>query len=168
MDKIVNWFKENLGNNIQIITPQFERKEKLEFEYIPNTAEEFKAIVEKAPWDILMGMGFRKWETINNIINENKGKPISDKISIPIINAPGENLEIECGRGGAPIQELIEDEDIILIPGEWYNAIPDGFIVTGLYGEKYPFKKGESDDDIRFGCLPYGITRVVTKKVQNK
>lgn len=166
MENVVNWLKENLGDNVQIMTPQFERKEKLEFEYIPSTPEQFQAIVDKAPWDILKGMGFRKWDTMNNVIGENKDKHVSNKISIPIINAPeGENYEVECGRGEAPIEELTEDQDIILIPGEWYNAIPNGFIVTGLYGEKYPFEKGKSDDDIRFGCLPYGITRAVAKKV---
>ncbi|MEW3852029.1 hypothetical protein QOZ73_32845, partial [Pseudomonas aeruginosa] len=72
------------------MTPQFERTEKLEYEWKPQNKEEFMAIVDKAPWDILKGFGFRKWDTLNNVIGENKEKPVDNKISIPIINAPGE------------------------------------------------------------------------------
>jgi hypothetical protein len=47
-----------------------------------------------------------------------------------------------------------------LFPGEWYEAIPDGFLVIGLSFKQKAFVRGKSDDDIRFGCLPYGIVRV--------
>ena len=46
-----------------------------------------------------------------------------------------------------------------LFPGEWYNLIPDGFEVTGIFGRKYLFKNGKTDDDIRFGCLSFGFVR---------
>ena len=32
-------------------------------------------------------------------------------------------------------------------------------MVTGLYGEQYEFHINKADDDIRFGCLPYGFQR---------
>lgn len=54
---------------------------------------------------------------------------------------------------------LKEGEIHYLFPGEWYNLIPNGFEVTGIFGEKYLFKNGESDDDIRFGCLSFGFVR---------
>jgi hypothetical protein len=44
-----------------------------------------------------------------------------------------------------------------LLPGEWYNSIPDGFELIDIMGEKEIFKRGETDDDIRFGMLAYGI-----------
>ena len=44
-----------------------------------------------------------------------------------------------------------------LYPGEWYDHIPEGYEVIGLSGENYKFAKDESDDDIRYGCLPYGF-----------
>ena len=181
MENVIKWLKDNLGDNVQIMIPQFERTEKLEFEYVPATEEQFRAVIEKAPWDILKGMGFRKWDTMNNIIAENNEKPAKHTIQIPIINPEdidldakqpddakikieGSNLCVEVGKEtGCPSELLEVDEDILMIPGEWYNSIPNGFMVTGLWGESYPFEKGKSDDDIRFGCLPYGIRRAVAK-----
>jgi len=49
------------------------------------------------------------------------------------------------------------DENLWLFPGEWYNCIPDGLEVETILGTKETFKRGVSDDDIRFGCLPYGL-----------
>jgi len=46
---------------------------------------------------------------------------------------------------------------LMLIPGEWYQAIPSGFRVTDINGYAEGFVAGVVDDDIRFGCLPYGI-----------
>jgi hypothetical protein len=46
---------------------------------------------------------------------------------------------------------------LMLFPGEWYGSIPAGYLVTDIFGENEPFEPGVSDNDIRFGCLPYGI-----------
>lgn len=155
----------------------------MEFEYVPSTPDQFKAIIEKAPDDILFGMGFRKWDTMNNLIAENNQKPEKETIQIPIINPEdidkelsqptevkmkieGSNLCVEIGKEiGCPTELLPVDENVWMIPGEWYNAIPEGFMVTGLWGQSYPFEKEKSDDDIRFGCLPYGFRRAVAEKV---
>ena len=161
MDQLEQFFVDNFPPDTKFMFPQFERTEKLEFEYVPDNIAEFTAVVEKAPWEILRGFGFRKWDTLSNVIKENLGKEKKNVISIPIINAPGETYDVDCGRGDAPTEAPTQDMNIILFPGEWYGIIPDGFIVTGLYGEQYPFKNGKSDDDIRFGCLPYGILRPV-------
>lgn len=48
---------------------------------------------------------------------------------------------------------------LYLFPGEWYDCIPEGFQVVDISGESEFFKKGFTDDDTRFGCLPYGIFR---------
>lgn len=44
-----------------------------------------------------------------------------------------------------------------LLPGEWYNHIPEGFLLTCIDGTTSPFKRGETDDDTRYGCLAYGV-----------
>jgi hypothetical protein len=160
MKELVKWLKDNLGDNFYISTPQFKRKETLEYNYIPETPWRFRHIVENAPVKILLGCGFRKWDTMNNLIRENRASPRHDVIKIPVINS-NEPLIYDLGHGNSPTEFLKVDEDVLLFPEEWYQAIPDGFIVTGLYGEQYPFKKGESDDDIRFGCLAYGIRRAI-------
>ena len=44
-----------------------------------------------------------------------------------------------------------------LLPAEWYDHIPDGTILESINGEVFEFEHGVSDDDRRFGVLPYGI-----------
>ena len=46
-----------------------------------------------------------------------------------------------------------------LFPVEWYDHIPEGFEIISLFGEKEKFEHGKTDDDIRYGCLPYGFIR---------
>ena len=162
---------------ITIVTPQFERTWKLDFEHKPESEQEFLDIVNNAPFQILKGYGFGKWSTMNDCIKENiSNEDRPNMISVPTYNLedlpallseekkpePSGDMMLEIGCRQPTPKKLLEiDEDIILFPGEWYNLIPNGFMVAGLYGEKYPFEKGKSDDDIRFGCLPYGITRQI-------
>jgi len=52
------------------------------------------------------------------------------------------------------------DGRLMLFPGEWYHHIPAGYEVEGISGNKEAFIAGVTDDDIRFGCLPYGVPAV--------
>lgn len=44
-----------------------------------------------------------------------------------------------------------------LYPKEWYGLIPDGLPIVQIDGERELFKRGETDDDYRFGCLSFGF-----------
>jgi hypothetical protein len=50
------------------------------------------------------------------------------------------------------------------LPGVWlvplylYPCIPDGTELTSIFGEKAVKGTDEIDNDVRFGCLAYGIT----------
>jgi len=44
-----------------------------------------------------------------------------------------------------------------LYPHEWYAFIPVGYIITDINGNDEAFIPGITDDDKRFGCLPYGF-----------
>lgn len=46
-----------------------------------------------------------------------------------------------------------------LFPGEWYKHIPEDYEIVDICGETEKFKPGETDDDIRGGCLAYGWLR---------
>lgn len=56
---------------------------------------------------------------------------------------------------------------LMLIPGDWYDFIPKGFVVVDISGFDFdersaytkpePFEPGETDNDIRFGFLAYGF-----------
>ncbi len=52
-----------------------------------------------------------------------------------------------------------DDPTLWLYPGEWYKAIPEGYEIVDINGLHEPFKREETDDDIRFGCLAYGFIR---------
>jgi hypothetical protein len=143
----------------QIITPQFDRAEPLGFE-VPSNEAEVQAILNVVATisnEVLFEFGFRKWCTMNECIIENQGKPKVNNVSIPALNGP--NVELDLGIGNAPTEVLDVDEAIWLFPAEWYSIIPDGLATTGLNGETKIFKRGESSDDRRFGCLAYGIRK---------
>lgn len=44
-----------------------------------------------------------------------------------------------------------------LFPSEWYDSIPEGYPIISIMFQKEPFVRGETDNDIRFGCLAFGI-----------
>jgi len=52
------------------------------------------------------------------------------------------------------------DGKLMLFPGEWYDAIPKGFVVQDISGNYEEFRPGKTDDDIRCGCLAYGVPAV--------
>lgn len=145
---------------IQIVSPPHERVEKLKNSWKPSNEAEFYEAIEQ-PWDKLKNWGFKKWDTMNSIIQENiELEP--DIIDIPIIN--GEEDEVFSMKVGSltrPRKLLNKDEDVILFPGEWFDIIPNGFEATSLWGETVIFNPEKADDDIRFGCIPYGIRRVI-------
>lgn len=63
-------------------------------------------------------------------------------------------LELGCRPWDAPDEA---GTVLMLFPGEWYHHIPAGMAVTDIFGEEESFAPGVSDDDIRFGCLAYGV-----------
>ncbi len=60
--------------------------------------------------------------------------------------------------GCCPWDEPDDKGEVLwLLPGEWYDRIPEGFPLTCIDGTTAPFKRGETDDDTRYGCLAYGV-----------
>ena len=47
--------------------------------------------------------------------------------------------------------------ELWLLPAEWYDAIPNGFPVTDIFGCIEQFERGKTDDDRRFGLLAFGV-----------
>lgn len=52
-----------------------------------------------------------------------------------------------------------DGDGLLLIPGKFYDSIPQGFEITTLSYKKEKFVSGWTDDDTRFGCLAYGIIK---------
>jgi len=128
MKNLIQFFKDNFPNGVTILSSQFDRDYPLDYEYIPETKEEFETIIEKAPWDILRGLGFGKWEVREDIFEP-------DVNDVPI------------------------GQQLFLLPGEWYDIIPNGYKLISISGKIEYFKKGKTDSETRFGCLAFGIIR---------
>ena len=48
-----------------------------------------------------------------------------------------------------------------LYPAEWYDYIPENYLVTDICGRDKEFKHGVTDNDRRFGALSYGFIQKV-------
>lgn len=54
-----------------------------------------------------------------------------------------------------------------LLPAEWYRHIPKGFQLVTIKNQRIRFVPGQTDDDMRFGVLSYGILeRVINPSPQ--
>lgn len=135
---------DNQGQPQIIITgSQHDRDEPRVFPKTPTNEQEFHEILKDTPDNILRDMGFGVWSTVNSCIDDGM-KPNKED---DIINHPTEKLE--------------QDMNIWLFPREWYDIIPENYIVTGLYGETYYFKRESSSNDSRFGALAFGFQRPI-------
>lgn len=54
--------------------------------------------------------------------------------------------------------------DLWLFPGEWYAHLPAGLPIVDINGNRETFDPGVTDNDIRFGCLAYGVIVPVPKQ----
>lgn len=46
---------------------------------------------------------------------------------------------------------------LMLLPQEWYDAIPEGFAVETIRGQVKKFQRGVTSKERRFGVLAYGV-----------
>ncbi len=53
--------------------------------------------------------------------------------------------------------------ELLLFPAEWYDAIPNGYVLESILGREVLFLRGVTDDDRRMGLLPYGLRAPVRK-----
>lgn len=170
-------FLEQFGNDNNP-HPKENRTTELDFEWLPSNEEEFMNTVNNAPFNILKGLGFRKYATLNSILSENLTRTYSpvqmtvmsvssydefkDKLIDLITKGRVEgSAVIELGNPKLPTEPLEIDQDLILFPKEWHSLIPEDFPLTFITGEQEGFKRGVFSDESRFGCLAYGFTRPI-------
>jgi len=51
----------------------------------------------------------------------------------------------------------VGDGSLWLFPGEWYAHIPNGLPIVDIFFHRETFLRGTTDNDIRFGCLSFGM-----------
>lgn len=124
------------GDTIEFVGSQHYRDYDLEIDFIPQDAKELKAVIATASKENLQKMGVCVWSTHSSQVEDfKKSKSSFDK------------------------PYLKSKEIHYLFPGEWYEFIPENFPVVDIFGKKEKFVKGESSNDIRFGCLAFGFIR---------
>jgi hypothetical protein len=148
-----------LKMSIEFITTPHERERKIKDQYIPKTEKDFYDAIKK-PLSVLKTYGFGIWDSLSELVKDNlSGDGEVKYVSFPSFNMEGEAIgetTIKVGADNRPL-ECKQDKWVVLFPVEWFDVIPDGFNVIGLYGEQYQFNKFTADNDCRFGCLGYGI-----------
>lgn len=70
----------------------------------------------------------------------------------------------QLSNWGFKIWEKRKNSTLYLIPGDYYNFIPNGFPIVDIWYNEKTFEKGVSDNDTRLGCLPYGVLREVKRR----
>jgi hypothetical protein len=62
--------------------------------------------------------------------------------------------------GCTPWDEPDKDGMVLwLLPYQWYDYIPEGYMLSDINGTDEPFKRGVTDNDMRYGVLAYGFKR---------
>lgn len=84
--------------------------------------------------------------------------PQIDFASLPSFS-PATLKSIGCQRWDEPDKD---GNTLWLYPAEWYQIIPDGTPIVDISGNHETFKRGETDDDMRYGALAYGFLRKET------
>ena len=81
--------------------------------------------------------------------------------------SPAEYAALKCldadslKKIGCQIWDEDDGKTTWLYPHEWYNHIPDGTEIVDINGNVEAFKRGETDDDMRFGALAFGFVQAV-------
>lgn len=114
--------------------------------------------------ELMEAIGVKKGDTVN-IMSPQFQREYNLEIKF-IPKSVGEFRALEklprtvLHKMGVRLWEVNKDGEVsYLYPGEWYDSIPEGLLIHTINHETEFFKKGVTDDDIRFGCLPYGFLR---------
>lgn len=84
------------------------------------------------------------------------------KLPIAELRAMGLGQWNDPSKPDKNAKEVFRRNTLMLLPGEWYDAVPDGTVLHSIDGDREVFLRGETDNDIRYGCLAYGVLVPVT------
>lgn len=121
---------------VEVVTPQFERPAgEAGPDPAPRSLAEFESLRTLTD-EQRLAKGLRRW-----------GRPEPDDVARSKAVAPKGDRRADLT--GLPM--------LWLFPGEWYASIPEGFEIVTISYRVERFRRGKTDNDIRFGCLAYGI-----------
>ena len=133
-------------DEIQVTTPQFTRpKGEPGPAAPPSTPDDWEAL-RQASRQELKERGCRCWSALVEV---------DETTATGRARRRGSRYEDVDGGG---------THELWLLPGEWYSSIPRGFAIIDIFGTDETFEPGKTDDDIRFGCLSFGIVIPIERK----
>jgi hypothetical protein len=126
-------------DEVIVTTPQFTRPAGEPGPAAPPSSPDDWEALSSASRQELKERGCRCWSALREVDEESAG--------------PG------ARRRGARYEDVDEGgtHELWLFPGEWYSSIPRGFGIIDIFGTDETFEPGKTDDDIRFGCLSFGV-----------
>jgi hypothetical protein len=139
------------GAAVVVTTPQFVRPRGDPAPAAPPSSREEWDRLADEPRQALKERGLRSWSQV---------------VRAGTVRHPERRLQQE-GR-------LWEDVDengthvLMLFPGEWYSAIPRGLEIVNIFGVPKVFVPGQTDDDIRIGCLSFGVVVPVAPRTESR
>jgi hypothetical protein len=116
-------------DQVIITTPQFVRPRNDPAPASPPSSPDEWLLLTKESKQVLKERGLRAWSQVIKIANELCWENVDDN--------------------GTHI--------LMVFPGEWYSKIPLGLEIIDIFGVTETFVPGQTDDDIRFGCLSFGV-----------
>ena len=115
----------------------------------PEFPEKFRAAIGAQPGDTLE-ISTPQFTRTDGIVPALPDIPWCDLSRLPI-----DTLKtIGCRQWDEPNERGMV---LMLFPGEWYAHLPVGMDIVDINGNREKFIPGVTDDDIRHGCLAYGV-----------
>ena len=110
---------------------------------------------------LMDAIGVKKGDAVN-IITPQFTRTDGIKVNPPLFDFAKLHTLSDDALKDIGCQKWDVEDDITtwLYPAEWYDHIPDGTEITTISGNRETFKHGVTDDDMRFGALSFGFTKV--------
>lgn len=131
MRQLMNFLK-YLTTTSDLALPPKNRNWPLEYDWVPESENEFFYIVNNASVKTFGGFGFQEYD-----------------FEFPSIMPAPPDTEV--------LFQLEPPLNLLLFPAEWYDVIPAGFVTVDIEGRLCPFYHGVSCNEQWFGCLVFGI-----------
>jgi len=131
---------------LHITTPTFERPSNLPPPMIPPTAQRDWAEFQRMDREALRAWGLQPFAGYTT-------EP--PRVAGGIVHRDAFYYERDSNDDGG--DERPQTHTLWLFPGTWYQHIPNGFPIVDIFGVLDEFERGKTDDDIRYGCLAFGV-----------
>jgi hypothetical protein len=133
------------GDDLYVVTPTFHRPTNLPPAMIPPADRSVWAALQRLGRDELKAWGLLPFGAFSTEPPPADGRR-------RVLHRDAVYYDLEDENDPRP-----KTHELWLFPGSWYRQIPTGFPIVSIFGELEEFEIGKTDNDIRYGCLAYGL-----------